>query len=71
MFEVLRERGLASSFVTPITQEMLELLEFAFVDDTDLIKGGNQNDPEATIRKMEEMVGCCEGLAKTTQFETF
>ena len=32
----------------------------------DLIKGGSQNDPDATITEMQDIVDCWEGVAKTT-----
>ena len=67
MFEVMRNMGLQTHFQAPISQEELDICGFAFVDDTDLISAlGNLNDPDATMKKMQEVVDCWEGVAKTT-----
>ncbi len=67
MFEVLHKRKLATSITTPITKQQLELVGFAFVDDSDIIaSGGFNNDPDATITNMQDAIDCWEGVAKST-----
>ena len=67
MFHVLRDRGLTTPIIAPISKSTANLSGFAYVDDTDIIAAaGHQNDPDATIRKMQETINCWEGLAKST-----
>ncbi len=68
MFEVLHNEGLHTSFVPPInTSDKLDICGFAFVDDSDIISAANnKNDPETTIKNMQETIDWWEGVAKTT-----
>ena len=67
MFEVLHKRGLATDFTTPITNEVMKLCGFAFVDDSDIVaSSGGSNDPITTIKNMQTNIDCWEGVAKCT-----
>ena len=70
MFEILKRKGLTTSFQAPISKEDLKLCGFAFVDDTDLLQAcGTQkhhNNPEFTMQKMQESIDTWEAAAKTT-----
>ena len=65
MFEVLKKRGIATAITTPISKEILELVGFAFVDDSDIIAAsGMSNDPEHNLQMMQATIDCWEGVAK-------
>ena len=53
--------------MTPVKGETLELGGFTFVDDADILADANgKNDPQVTLKKMQETINCWEGVAKTT-----
>ena len=60
MFQVMKKRGLTTSFETPISKRSLDLCGFAFVDDTDLIqatgRGQIHNNPQDTLDRMQRSV---------------
>ena len=67
MFQVLHDKGLASSLQTPISNETLELCGFAFVDDSDIIAVSNTtNDPTDNLLQMQNILDQWEQVAKTT-----
>jgi hypothetical protein len=67
MFEVLYKRDLASFFMTPISALPLDICGFAFVDDTDLICTIDRSaNSTSTLDRMQTMVDCWEGVARTT-----
>ena len=70
MFEVMKQRGLTTTFTLPISKDQLDLCGFAFVDDTDIFqatgKGKFYNDPEETMIRMQSAINCWEKAAKTT-----
>ena len=55
MFEILKKKGLTTTFASPISREQLKLCGFAFVDDTDLLQAAgtrqHHNNPEFTMKK--------------------
>ena len=66
MFEILQKKGLSNQMRTPISQSMIDLLGFAFVDDADLFVISEENDPEATKDRMQELLIAWEKSAKVT-----
>ena len=70
MFEILKRKGLTTTFSSPISKQVLKLCGFAFVDDTDLLQATgtkiNRNDPEDTMQRMQRSVDQWEAAAKTT-----
>ena len=68
MFEVLHKNNHSTRFHSPLSKgSKIDICGFAFVDDSDIIAGlNNSNDPETTVNKMQRVIDCWEGVAKTT-----
>ena len=70
MFDVMKKRGLSTTFCTPISKQTLDLCGFAYVDDIDLFQvsgtHSNSNNPEHTIGRMQSAIDCWEGVATST-----
>ena len=67
MFQILKKRGLIAQFSRPISKEELHLCGFAFVDDSDIIATSNNvNNPEHTVKIMQETLDAWEASAKVT-----
>ena len=57
MFQVLHEKGMASTLQCPISNEALDLCGFAFVDDSDIIAVSNSvNNPAHNLVQMQKIL---------------
>jgi hypothetical protein len=66
LLDVLRKRKLGANFVTPISQTDMQLVGYAYVDDTDLIVTANEDDEEDAMQKMQECLSTWEQVIDIT-----
>ena len=64
----MHSRGAATTIISPITNEKMEVCSFAFVDDTDLIamSPSGQNDGNDARTRMQTVINEWEAVSKTT-----
>lgn len=67
LFDMMREKGFGTKIVAPISNDTEEIIGFAFVDDTDVLASiPKQNDPDATMNRMQATINYWEKAAKVT-----
>ena len=66
MFQVLHKLGLASVIKTPISDNDIWLVGFAYVDDSDLFSYSKTHNVKETVQKMQDLVEAWEKTAKVT-----
>ena len=67
MLEVLKDEGFGSAITSSITNLVTSLVAFAFVDDTDLVTIGKENDTlDEVIQKMQKLMKMWQGMLRTT-----
>ena len=54
---LMKHKGHTSLITTPITQEVLNMAGFLFVDDTDLVVTANKNENDVTVyNKLQQSI---------------
>lgn len=64
---LMKHKGHTSSITTPITQEVLNMAGFLFVDDTDLVITANKNENDVTVyNKLQQSIDFWNGTLKVS-----
>ena len=67
MIEVMKDLNLGSTIQSAITKMLSTFIAFAFVDDTDLIKiGTNDDSMDQVAEEMQQMLRMWQGLLRST-----
>ena len=68
LLQMLKEEGFGASIITPLTQELIQTVGFAFVDDADLIQSALNSSKtiHSVMEKMQQMLNLWEGALKAT-----
>ena len=67
LFEILREEGYGMEIVSPLTETLLFIAGFGFVDDTDLVQGAKRGESiENLVKRTQELLTLWEELLRVT-----
>jgi hypothetical protein len=63
LIAIMKCHGHGISIITPLTLTAIYLVCFAFVDDTDVVHGGQDTNTrgEEVLKEMQGVVNCWEG----------
>jgi hypothetical protein len=66
LLDVLRKKNLGAQFRTPISQTSIQLVGYAYVDDTDLIVTAEEDNHNSVIDRMQQCLDTWEQAIDTT-----
>ena len=67
MFQVMHKRGASTTITSPLTNSVIDVCGFAYVDDTDLVTMSDGiNDTSDAATKMQNTINEWEAVSKTT-----
>jgi hypothetical protein len=66
LLDILRKQQLGATFRTPISKKQIQLVGYAYVDDTDIVTTTDDDDYRLTAERMQQGINTWEGIIDAT-----